>query len=66
MRVELPIVFIKVWGKLGITLCAFLGTCCGLQTKEAGASVSESGDMKALAITHQNGSFGGTGFLLPF
>ena len=34
----------------------FVGTCCGLQTEEAGASVSESGKKKALPITHQNGS----------
>ena len=34
----------------------FVGTCCGLQTEDAGASVSESGKKKALPITHQNGS----------
>ena len=38
------------------TFCAFVGTCCGLQTEEAGASVSESGKKKVLPITHQNGS----------
>jgi len=39
-------------------LLSFLGpgTCCGLQTEEAGASVAESGKKKALPITHKNGS----------
>ena len=49
MKTTIKIYFYK-------TFCAFSGTCCGLQTEEAGASVMESGKKKALPITHQNGS----------
>ena len=39
------------------TVCAFAGTCCGLQTEQADASVAESGKKKkALPVTHQNGN----------